>query len=324
MPRATPMMQQYQAIKSNHRDTILFFRLGDFYEMFEQDAQEASSLLDITLTQRNGVPMCGIPYHAAPGYLARLLKAGKKIAICEQTHIPQAGQGIARREVVEIITPGTIVDENPEVILFDQTFSSPNSVFLAQMQTENDADVAALRGTALTNGSATVFVEEETSANPEVDHLDENVGFVARNEGMIFGSAPILNGDPEGDSIFFDLVIRDNPYPNPTPAQDTVNYLEYTGGDHVVLGGTDDSDTLIGGFGDDTLWGDGGNDYLNGGDGAVSFRREKFVPFGGPNGGDGGDGGNVVIIADPTVTSLIIFKHRRYYRAGNGGHGKQL
>ena len=111
------MMQQYQAIKSNHRDTILFFRLGDFYEMFEQDAQEASSLLDITLTQRNGVPMCGIPYHAAPGYLARLLKAGKKIAICEQTHIPQAGQGIARREVVEIITPGTIVDEN----LLDRT-----------------------------------------------------------------------------------------------------------------------------------------------------------------------------------------------------------
>ncbi len=104
------MMRQYRSIKSKHRDTILFFRLGDFYEMFEQDAAEASHLLDLTLTQRNGVPMCGIPYHASQGYISRLLKAGKKIAICEQTHIPKAG--LATREVVEVVTPGTVVDEN--------------------------------------------------------------------------------------------------------------------------------------------------------------------------------------------------------------------
>ena len=92
------MMRQYRSIKSKHRDTILFFRLGDFYEMFEQDAAEASHLLDLTLTKRNGVPMCGIPYHASQGYISRLLKAGKKIAICEQTHIPKTG--LASREVV--------------------------------------------------------------------------------------------------------------------------------------------------------------------------------------------------------------------------------
>jgi len=104
------MMRQYRDIKNKHRDTILFFRLGDFYEMFEQDASEASHLLDLTLTKRNGVPMCGIPYHASQGYISRLLKAGKKIAICEQTHIPKTG--LANREVVEVITPGTVVDEN--------------------------------------------------------------------------------------------------------------------------------------------------------------------------------------------------------------------
>jgi len=104
------MMRQYRSIKSRHRDTILFFRLGDFYEMFEQDAVEASRLLDLTLTRRNGVPMCGVPYHAADGYIARLLKAGRKIAVCEQTHVPKAG--LAEREVIEIITPGTVTDEN--------------------------------------------------------------------------------------------------------------------------------------------------------------------------------------------------------------------
>ena len=109
------MMRQYRRIKSQHRDTILFFRLGDFYEMFEQDAVEASRLLDLTLTQRNGIPMCGVPYHAAESYVARLLKAGRKIAICEQTHIPKSG--LATREVTEVITPGTVVDEN----LLDRT-----------------------------------------------------------------------------------------------------------------------------------------------------------------------------------------------------------
>jgi DNA mismatch repair protein MutS len=104
------MMRQYRSIKSRHADSILFFRLGDFYEMFAEDAVEASRLLDLTLTQRGGVPMCGVPYHAAQGYIGRLLKAGRKIAVCEQLELSRTG--IARREVIEVITPGTVTDEN--------------------------------------------------------------------------------------------------------------------------------------------------------------------------------------------------------------------
>ncbi len=106
------MMEQYSRIKQLHRDAVLFFRLGDFYEMFLQDAKEASALLGLTLTKRNGVPMCGIPYHASRGYIARLLKAGKKIAVCEQLRLPEGGKGLADREVVEILSPGTVVDED--------------------------------------------------------------------------------------------------------------------------------------------------------------------------------------------------------------------
>jgi DNA mismatch repair protein MutS len=106
------MMAQYRRIKQDHRDDILFFRLGDFYEMFSEDAVEVSSLLNLTLTSRNGQPMCGIPYHAARSYIARLLKIGKKIAICEQISLPGPGKGIADRRVIEVITPGTTVDED--------------------------------------------------------------------------------------------------------------------------------------------------------------------------------------------------------------------
>ena len=109
---STPMMKQYRRIKQEHGDAVLFFRMGDFYEMFEKDAKEVSALVNLTLTSRNGIPMCGLPYHAAPTYIARLLKSGKKIAICEQVSLPQGGKGIAERKVVEIITPGTVVDED--------------------------------------------------------------------------------------------------------------------------------------------------------------------------------------------------------------------
>ena len=107
----TPMMSQYRELKRRHRESILFFRLGDFYEMFDADAKEAAALLEIALTQRNGVPMCGIPHHAARSYIARLLKAGRRVAVCEQTALPADGRGIARREVVEVVTPGTVLDE---------------------------------------------------------------------------------------------------------------------------------------------------------------------------------------------------------------------
>jgi DNA mismatch repair protein MutS len=102
-------MVQYRSIKERFPDCILFFRLGDFYEMFDRDAAEASSLLDLTLTQRAGVPMCGVPYHAAASYISRLLSAGKKVAVCEQTTGP--GKGLMNREVLEVITPGTVLDD---------------------------------------------------------------------------------------------------------------------------------------------------------------------------------------------------------------------
>jgi DNA mismatch repair protein MutS len=108
----TPMMRQYNRIKQEHRDAILFFRLGDFYEMFKGDAEEVSRLLGLTLTQRNGVPMCGIPYHASRSYIARLIRFGRKIAICEQIHVPQGGKTLADRQVTEIITPGTVTEED--------------------------------------------------------------------------------------------------------------------------------------------------------------------------------------------------------------------
>ena len=109
MAEQTPLMAQYRSIKERFADSILFFRLGDFYEMFDRDAREASSLLDLTLTQRAGVPMCGIPYHAASSYISRLLAAGKKVAICEQT--PQPGKALMSRDVEEVITPGTVLDD---------------------------------------------------------------------------------------------------------------------------------------------------------------------------------------------------------------------
>jgi DNA mismatch repair protein MutS len=105
------MMTQYRELKRRHQDSILFFRLGDFYEMFDADAKEAAGLLEIALTQRNGIPMCGVPHHAARSYIARLLKAGRRVAVCEQTALPPDGRGLARREVVEVVTPGTVIDE---------------------------------------------------------------------------------------------------------------------------------------------------------------------------------------------------------------------
>jgi len=105
------MMQQYEQIKAQHRDAFVFFRLGDFYEMFRQDAIEASKILGLTLTQRQTVPMCGIPYHASQNYITKLLAHGKKIAICEQTSLPGKGKGIVERSVVQVISPGTILDD---------------------------------------------------------------------------------------------------------------------------------------------------------------------------------------------------------------------
>ncbi len=111
--KLTPMMKQYSDIKRKHPDDILFFRMGDFYEMFFDDAKIASKILDIALTARqNDVPMCGIPYHAAESYIARLIKAGKRVAVCEQLETVPSSGSIVKRDVVRIITPGTVIEQN--------------------------------------------------------------------------------------------------------------------------------------------------------------------------------------------------------------------
>ncbi|TMU88393.1 DNA mismatch repair protein MutS [Bacillus sp. BHET2] len=115
MTQYTPMIKQYLQVKADYQDAFLFFRLGDFYEMFFDDAIAASQELEITLTSRDGggkerIPMCGVPYHSAPNYIEQLIDKGFKVAICEQTEDPKQAKGVVRREVVQLITPGTVMD----------------------------------------------------------------------------------------------------------------------------------------------------------------------------------------------------------------------
>ena len=115
--KLSPMMQQYMDIKEQYRDCILFFRLGDFYEMFFEDAKLASKELELTVTgkacgQEERAPMCGVPFHAADGYIARLVEKGYKVAICEQTEDPAQAKGIVKREVIQVVTPGTLTSQS--------------------------------------------------------------------------------------------------------------------------------------------------------------------------------------------------------------------
>ena len=115
-PSHTPMIQQYLRIKSEHPDELLFYRMGDFYELFFDDAKRAADLLDITLTARGQsagepIPMCGVPYHAADGYLSRLVKQGVSVAICEQIGDPATSKGPVERRVQRVVTPGTLTEE---------------------------------------------------------------------------------------------------------------------------------------------------------------------------------------------------------------------
>src|SRR5262245_38615623 len=115
IPSLTPMVRQYQQLKAQHPDDLLLFRIGDFYETFGEDAKLAAEILNITLTRKHvgqgrTLPLAGIPYHALDGYLAKLVRAGRRVAICEQMEDPEAAKGIVRREVVRVVTPGTILE----------------------------------------------------------------------------------------------------------------------------------------------------------------------------------------------------------------------
>ena len=120
MAELTPMKKQYNEIKQQHPDCLLFFRLGDFYEMFDDDAKLASRELDLALTTRDRnvedpeqrTPMCGVPYHSAETYIARLIAKGYKVAICEQMEDPALAKGLVQRDVIRIITPGTVTESS--------------------------------------------------------------------------------------------------------------------------------------------------------------------------------------------------------------------
>jgi DNA mismatch repair protein MutS len=136
LARYTPMIEQYLSIKEQHKDAFLFFRLGDFYEMFFEDAEKASKLLEITLTARDGganekIPMCGVPFHSASQYIEKLVNLGYKVAICEQVEDPKQTKGVVRREVVRVITPGTVMEEN--------MLGSQENHFLAAIYQEGNA-----------------------------------------------------------------------------------------------------------------------------------------------------------------------------------------
>ena len=138
--KVTPMMQQYLQIKERYRDAILFFRLGDFYEMFFEDAETASKILNIALTSRNknedsAVPLCGVPYHSAEPYIRKLLDAGHKVAVCEQVEDPKTAKGVVQRDVVRVITPGTIT-------LTEAVDARSNNFLAAVFRSDNHFGVA--------------------------------------------------------------------------------------------------------------------------------------------------------------------------------------
>ncbi len=171
----SPLMRQYQEIKRGYPDAILFFRVGDFYEMFYEDAQEASKLLSITLTSRDKnspapVPLCGVPYHAATGYIAKLLSADRTVALCEQVEDPKNAKGLVQREVVRLYTPGTLIDT--------ELLSPGESNFLAAVADSTRSHSGGLReifGLAALDVSTGSFWVMEFNGDQASDHLADEI-----------------------------------------------------------------------------------------------------------------------------------------------------
>jgi DNA mismatch repair protein MutS len=193
----TPMMRQYLEIKAAHPDAILFFRLGDFYEMFMDDAVVAARILDITLTSRNKgaddeVPLCGVPYHSCQPYIAKLVQHGHRVAICEQVEDPRAAKGIVRREVVRVVTPGLVVDT--------ETLDPRRNNYLAALAPGGDGrwglasvDITTGEFRATESGSLAELATELAARDPaEVllpegesgDHLQELLAAVLRDRAV--------------------------------------------------------------------------------------------------------------------------------------------
>src|SRR5688500_8580874 len=169
----TPMMQQYLRIKAEHPTSLLFYRMGDFYELFYDDARRASKLIDITLTSRGQsagepIPMAGIPYHSVDNYLGRLVRKGESVAICEQIGDPAKSKGPVERQVVRVITPGTVTDD----ALLEQRRETLLAAVVRQPSKEGTAfglawlDLAAGRFTVLQAEGATALEAELERLKP--------------------------------------------------------------------------------------------------------------------------------------------------------------
>ena len=165
MNAVTPMMQQYLDIKAQYKDCILFYRLGDFYEMFFDDALVCSKVLEITLTGKNcgleeRAPMCGIPYHAVDSYLPKMIDAGYKVAICEQVEDPKATKGIVKRDVTRIVTPGTVTNN----LVLDE---SKNNYLMSVVYTTNESGISVIDVT--TGAFYVTQVESLRNVNDEIN-----------------------------------------------------------------------------------------------------------------------------------------------------------
>ncbi|MET3576429.1 DNA mismatch repair protein MutS [Bhargavaea ullalensis] len=169
MAGLTPMMRQYMEIKEEYKDAFLFFRLGDFYEMFFDDALKAAQLLEITLTSREGgqagrIPMCGVPFHSASSYIETLVRKGYKVAICEQTEDPALAKGIVKREVIQLITPGTLTE--------GRSVGEKSNVFIGSAGRTEAGEYALVRIDLSTGeGVATLAGHDEKSLISEAESL---------------------------------------------------------------------------------------------------------------------------------------------------------
>ncbi|WP_024613666.1 DNA mismatch repair protein MutS [Clostridium sp. Ade.TY] len=194
----TPMMKQYFEIKENYKDCILFFRLGDFYEMFFEDAKTASRELELVLTGRDcgleeRAPMCGIPFHASSSYISRLVTKGFKVAICEQVEDPSVAKGIVKRDVIKVITPGTYIDQSNENNLntyLMAIFSEDDSIGIAL----TDISTGEFKTTSFSN-LKTTLLDEITKINPKEILLDINTNETILNDIKSITQALITKKD---------------------------------------------------------------------------------------------------------------------------------
>ncbi|MCI5150038.1 MAG: DNA mismatch repair protein MutS, partial [Candidatus Electrothrix sp. MAN1_4] len=187
----TPMLRQYLEIKEQYPGTILFYRMGDFYEMFFEDAETASRVLGITLTSRNKgnknqVPMCGVPYHAVSGYLSKMVKAGYRVAICEQAEDPKEAKGIVKREVIRVVSPGVTTD--------DQLLDEKSNTFVCALTAARKRKKIVQIGLSFLDVSTGNFLISEIPLQDE--NLDPVIDEITRMQ-----PAELLIADEEAESF---------------------------------------------------------------------------------------------------------------------------